>query len=726
MSKTRKGAGKRRSIFWRFVWILVKLASLLALIVVLSGSIAAFVMVRKYGKDLPNLDNLTKAQPVVTRVNDRNGIAMCEIGGEKRIMLKPGTLPKFVKNAAIAAEDKNFYKHGGWDWKAMSRAGLRYAKTRKFSQGGSTITQQVAKNYILTSEKKISRKVKEILIAEKIEKKYGKEEILELYFNKVNYGFGRYGIETASRFYFGKTASELTLAEAALLVGLHPRPEGYSPRKNMKLALQRRAYVLKRMLAEKMITQAEFDAASKEVPQIVSDRPVEARVAQETCDKIRKDLEKQFKPEEIDFLGLIYQSTIDLKLNAVVKQLQAEGVARIAKRHNRPLERAPESAVVVIELATNSIIAMSGGVHYKAGGLNRALDAKLQPGSTFKLFGYTAGFAAGAFTPVTIFENSKITYEDNGRAWSPGNYEGEAENEPTKSVRDAFAHSFNTVAVKAICGLNISKDIVQPVPIARCKSEGIIDQTIEMAGKLGVQMSDKAKRERNPSLILGTEEVTPIQLLNAYATFGRGGKWVEPTIVTRILGEKAPALPPPESHMAVEGQALGFSRLLLRSVIAEGTGRRAEGKFPEDAYGKTGTTSDNSDAWFVGFTRSYAVIVWVGYDSRATKLGRGETGASAALPIWIDVMRAAYGMESAAVKAMRQKPVEDEAAAVEILAEPLAKPTQAVAEPVAELTAESQTEEAEKPAPEAVDVDEELAKAAARILREDNLNAPAE
>ena len=670
---------ERRTLRREWIWFLIKLffliVSMLAIASAIVGGIWLGWKVITLSPGLPTVAQLTKKQPTSSIVRDRNGLKICEAGNVKHEHIAISDIPKTVINAVVAAEDQRFFSHGGIDYIGVVRAGFKALAKGHLSQGGSTITQQVAKNYLLTREKTFDRKVKEAIIAKRIEEKFGKGEILELYLNKVNYGYGRYGIETASKFYFGHSIREASLAEVALLVGIHPSPGRYNPRKNMDKAKGRQKYVLARMLAEKMISAAEYKAAVDEEIKIVSDRPEEAKTGQEVCDEVNARLKKLFDNDEeaISQLGWEIPTEVDIRVQAASKEALENGIGRIVARNH--LKDRPQGAVVVMN-PERGVITMVGGAPYKPGELDRALYALRQPGSAFKGFVYAAGFEAHRFGVNDIFMNSVTEFYDHGRTWAPGNYRGEASETPFFSVKDAFAHSLNTIAVKAICGLGVnvqvgSEDMVGGlIKKEYCASHGLVSETIALSELAGIKWSYQEKKELNPSIALGSHNVTPIGLLGAYMAIAYDGKFVQPKIITKIVGENAPSLPEQEVRDVVSPETKNKMRVLTLAVVEEGTGRKANGKLPQTVYGKTGTTNNSTNAWFVCFDDDYAAVVYIGFDMQSRSIGRDETGASAALPVCIDALRAAHNLEGSMVKSMRQQPKRETEAEETPLAEP--------------------------------------------------------
>ena len=637
---------------------IVKLAVLcitsLTVLVMIAGGLWLVYKVITLSPGLPTVAQITKKRPVMSEIFDRNGLKIGEIGLVKHEHIDYDDLPPMVPKATTAAEDQRFFDHSGIDYIGTLRAGAKSALAGRMKQGGSSITQQVAKNYLLSSAKSYDRKISEMIIAKRLEEKYSKREILELYLNIVNYGDGRIGIETGCKHWFGHSIRQASLAEIAFLVGIHPSPTKYNPRNHFDAAKRQQEHVLGRMRKEKMITEAEYASAVAEKIKIVSDRDEDAKTGQEIIDLVSDRLMEIFKgdKEEIKMLGWKIYTTIDIKLQAIVKEQLRNGLLKIG---------GAEGAVIIMN-SEREVLVMVGGPNYKPGGMNNALKAWRQPGSTFKGLVYAAGFEAGKFTPETVFSNVLTTYKNNtGPDWPPDNYRGEASETPFFTVRNAYAESLNRVAARAICGLWPGSTLLErgEYSLASCREYGLVRQTIALAEKAGIKWSEKDPPHENPSIALGATSVTPIGLLGAYMAIAHDRYYREPGFIMRIEGEGTPQLPNRESVEVVTEQTLRYMQTLTNAVVEEGTGRKARGRLPETAYGKTGTTDKSTNAWFVGGTDSYWGAVWMGHKNQNRPLGKDVTGASAALPVWIDAINACYGRESNMVKAMRQKPKQE-------------------------------------------------------------------
>jgi penicillin-binding protein 1A len=712
-----------------------------------------------YGSDskMPNISRLDEYRPKqVTRILDRNNVPIGEMGSEKRTVIPYSIIPKMFVQAVIAAEDADYFKHGGVDFMGMARAFITNVLRGRKAQGGSTITQQVIKNLLLTPERSLKRKVQEIILAHRLSEKFSKEEILALYLNQIYYGHGRYGCEEAARYFFGKSVKEIDLAEAALLAGLPQSPERLSPRKHPDAAKARQRYVLgqmadhgfidrktaekiaaqpirlaretaaarglaaeeadvvSRFLAEKVGENAAYqsgttvattlDARLQEMARTSVERGLEeldarqgfrgpsGHVAARALDSQRRELGKSYakflKGTEIvegivirfekdatsptsAKLGKLFvdvgagvpanapapppvpttgkgkgrqaqrakappppelppptrEGVVDFSLEPryakgqkpIADRFKPGDLVRVRLDTDRPhgeegplplaLELGPQAAMVVMDPTTREILALVGGYDYHAGGFDRTQRARRQPGSAFKPVFYAAAVEARRITPATVLNDAPEVYD----LWKPQNYEKEEFRGPVR-VRTALAHSINTVAIKVLADVGL-------------------DQTRAFATRVGV--TSPIPPDVGLSLALGTLVVTPMELANVFATFASGGIVGQPVSIRAVGGEAqpaaalAPTLKPEVAYVIVS---------LMRSVVEEGTAHAAiAGRLRRPAAGKTGTSNDQRDAWFVGFTPDLLAAVWVGFDDMK-KLGKGETGGKAAAPIWAEFM----------------------------------------------------------------------------------------
>jgi penicillin-binding protein 1A len=723
-SPRRKKRSGQRSLLRR-VLILISIPVILALAAV--GTLVGIFYY--YGSDpnLPNFKNIGEYRPEqVVKVLDREGKLIGELGSTHRTVVPYQKIPKVMVQALLAAEDAEYFEHEGVDYKGMVRAFIENVIRRKFAQGASTITQQVVKQMLLTPEKSMRRKVQEIILARRLSQRFSKEEVLALYLNQMYFGHGRYGVEEAARFFFGKSVSDVDVGEAALLAGLVQSPERLSPYKHPDAAKKRQIYVLSQMAKLEFIYEEVATKVAAAPITVIPEGASTPSVAPEAIDSVRKQLEAKFGGDKLAGLGLEVKTTIDSKLQTLARQALERGLEEVDQRHGfrgplahlsgvkldrkraelkaerrkplgegeksegivekvevnaadpkqvklivflgdgegvvdlaaepryslgskpplaerfkagdvvkvrlaperkhdgegRPglaLELGPQAAMVVLDPARRDILALVGGYGYRVGSFDRSQRAHRQPGSAFKPFVYAAAIDSKKFTAASIVNDSPEVY----KLWKPQNHEKDNFRGPVR-LRVALANSINTVAIKllsdvgigAVRDIAIRAGIVSPLP-----------ETMDL------------------SLALGTATVTPIEMANAYATFDDGGLAGETRLVTAFGNEPVPAsglrpaLRPETAYVMVS---------IMKSVVESGTARAAAAKLQRPAAGKTGTSDDVRDAWFIGFTPELLAAVWVGFDEKRV-LGRGEEGARTALPIWLDFM----------TKALAERPVSD-------------------------------------------------------------------
>ena len=544
----------------------------------------------------------------VVSVHSSDKVDLAEFYKERRFFVPGHDIPAGVRKAFLAAEDQRFYLHHGFDIKGILRALSRNISASSVVEGGSTITQQLAKMLIKNPERSFSRKLHEMIIAIKLECKYSKEEILGVYLNLAYFGERVYGIEAASRTYFNKSVADLSISEAALLAGILKAPSAYSPLKNPELARERMNTVLKEMLDLNFISRDEY---TKALSQPLPERAYYQRKygAAYFIDFMRQQLAAKYD-EAVYQKGFHVYSTIDTKMQALAERVVREGVLQ-AELRTRP---GVQAALVAMDISTGEIKAMVGGTDYNASQFNRATMALRQPGSAFKPFVYAAAFRKGmSYNDSILDEPVSIPEPDTGRMWTPRNSEGKYYG--NVSLKTAFALSLNSATVRL--GQQIGFDSVR-----------------EIAQQCGIT----AKLNAHPSIALGSFEVTLIELTSAYAVIATGKK-VVPVAYTLIRDKKGAVVERflPSSPEVLSADIVEKMRVLLRATIESGIAGMAKA-VPRTVYGKTGTTNDYSDAWFVGFDDHLALGVWVGKDDH-TPLGIEETGSETALPIWTEFMK---------------------------------------------------------------------------------------
>ena len=669
-----------------------------------AGSVAtSFVRV-------PRVSELATYRPdIITQITARDGSTIARYAIERRILISRSEIPAVVRNAIVATEDKNFYQHGGIDVRRTVSALVANLQQGGYAQGGSTLTQQLARAIFLSPQKTISRKVNEALVAFEIERRYSKDQILTMYANEIYLGHGNYGVEAACRYYFGKSARDVTLAEAALLAGIVQRPEDQSPFRNPDLARSRRSTALRRMRAAGFITEAERVAAEAE-PLPAAPSLAESIVGPYFCEEVRQYLEKTYGEKDLYRRGLRVESTLDPEMQAWSEEALGWGLRQISRRHgfHRPrnltaegykslasyvdpswegvrvqegqtlrgvvmsadasggqvrigketlplpnagakwtgspavakilkagdlvtvtaergkdgaltlaLDQDPreQGAVLIIENSSGAIRAMVGGYDWTQSKFNRASQALRQAGSAFKPFVYLTALEQGYTGSDTVFDGPlTILIDPRQPPYRPGNYDGKFHGIVT--FRRALEHSYNVPAVRVGEMIGLSN-------------------VIETAHRLGIRQN----LEPYPSMPLGAFEVSLLELTSAYTVFANQGLAFAPYMIERITDSNGDLLE--QTHpdaREVESPQTAFQLLqILKGVTQRGTAARASA-LKLNIAGKTGTTNDFTDAWFIGMTPRYTVGVWVGNDLKTQTIGKGAEGAKVALPIWMRII----------------------------------------------------------------------------------------
>ncbi len=733
-SETRKNRvqPKKRGFFKTLVlW-----SFLLAIVFIICGAAVGVAVYYSISKDLPQITSLSDYHPsIVTTVYADDNRKIAEFFKERRIVMPLSQMPQMLLDAFVAAEDSRFYKHQGIDFISIIRAFFKNLEAGTIVQGGSTITQQVTKSFLLTPERSYKRKLREAILAYRIDKAISKEDILYLYLNQIYLGHGAYGVQAASENYFGKSVNDLNLAECSMLAGLPQAPSKYSPFRHPDRAKRRQIYVLKRMVEEGYIDNVQATEAINtqldikprrnlyidEIPSYTEHvrRYIEKKYGTDVLytqglqvytavniemqkiarQEIRKGLFeldkrdgyrgplKHIKPEEIESFsqtlqakllktplatGIITKAVViavnDAKKKVTVRMGISRGViafkgmqwarkpdldvayyeakiknpsealavgdvilVRIKKEKqeaNDPwavdLEQMPvvQSALMCIETETGLVKAMVGGRDFKQTQFNRAIQSRRQPGSAFKPIIYAAALdkqfddPEKIYTPATVIVDSAIVFKDEERdfTWKPKNYK-ETFYGPTL-FRKALTKSRNLVTIK----------ILQDIGI---------DYAIDYASKLGIA----SKLSRDLSIALGSSGISLLELLRAYSVFANQGYLVEPVFVLKVTDRNGNVLEEmaPERKKVIEKSTAYIMTSLLEGVVEHGTGWRVR-ELKRPVAGKTGTTNNLFDAWFVGYTPQFITGVWVGLDEEAP-LGKGETGSRAASPIWLGFMQ---------------------------------------------------------------------------------------
>jgi penicillin-binding protein 1A len=545
-----------------------------------------------------------------TRVFARDGRLVAELWRERRTLVAGEDIPQHVREVAVAAEDGEFYTHDGVDLVGIARAVVINLRDQRFSQGASTITQQLARSFYLTADKTLERKLLEVFLARKLEMHLSKEEILTLYLNQIYFGHGRWGIAEAARYYLDKGVSDLTVPDAALLMALVPAPERLNPKVALQESLKRRNRIIDRMVAQGYTEAAEAVSFRQERPTLADGRH-DTPNADWFVDVVKRRLIAALGRDLVMSGGLSVYTTLDLDAQA--------SVDAAVKKHLGDAPTAPQGAVVVIEAGSHAVRAISGGTNFKRSVFNRAIQAHRQAGSIVKPFIYGAAFERGLLTPESELPNTARCYRGAKRPWCPKNAGGKHDDQPT-SISDALTRSLNVIAVQALQKVGISS-------------------FTDFMRRSGV----RSPVPSNLTAALGSGEVTPLELTNAYATLASHGVHGEPVFVSRVedVGGRIVYAERSSPRNTISAKVAGELTEMLSRVVAEGTGHRARLDGLKVA-GKTGTTSGRVDAWFVGFTvpesndARIVAGVWVGHDDN-TPLASGSGGTTAA-PLWADVM----------------------------------------------------------------------------------------
>ena len=599
-----------------------KLSILLFLILgAICGSIAGAFFALTH--DLPQIRALEHFKPdAVTRIYSADKVLLAELFVEKREPVPLETIPRDLTAALVATEDRKFYKHSGVDLKGIARAIYKDIKAGEFVEGASTITQQLAKTLFLTPRKTLVRKLKEAILAFQLERRYTKDEILELYLNQVYFGSGAYGVESAAKIFFGKSVKDLTLSECALVAGMPKSPSRYSPLVNPDLAVKRRNTVLQQMHDTGIISDALYRQAKNEALDTDSRRsgPLQAPYFVEY---IKSTLEDELGSTRLYKSGLSIYTTLNFQLQQAAEKAMADGLAALTGRMQQAQidDAGTQAALISIDLTTGGILAMVGGEDFSTSRFNRATMALRQPGSAFKPFVYAYAIEQGLAQNKTILD-APVVYRgaQDGQDWKPQNFSIGYKGEMT--LRHALAISQNIPAVRLLQSLG-------PLSVA------------QFAHQLGI----KSPLTSNLSLALGTSEVTLLELTAAYAVFPNKGERIEPYGILEVSDRQGRIIwrTKPQKRLVMSRSTAAIVTNMLEGVINEGTGRRAQ-VLGKAVAGKTGTSNDYKDALFVGFSPRIIAGVWVGRD-RGGSLGDRETGARAALPIWTDFMQVALQNE---------------------------------------------------------------------------------
>jgi len=530
---------------------------------------------------------------------------------ERRYWASIDQIPVFLQKALVAIEDARFYEHGGIDLRGITRALVKDVIKGRMAEGGSTITQQLIKNKYFSNKKTIERKVKEGLLALEYERKYNKKQILEMYFNEVYFGNGAWGIVQAARLYFDKYPQELTEPECALLAGVPKAPARYNPLGKTAITRGRKNLILKRMAELKMITPVQEKQLRVQPVAVVQPGEAPYYLAH-----IRNKLIERYGGEIIEQGGLDVIAAMDLNLQRLAERVLREGVGRLSPQL--------QGALLSLDPHTGDILAVAGGTDFKRGPYNRAFFAKRQPGSAIKPLIYAAALEKG-ITAGSVWNDDPVAYPRNGHeTWKPRNYGNE--HYGNLSLRQALAHSDNIITIKLL------------------EAVGVQD-FVSFAGTLGLPL----RSPNDLSLALGTDEVALSELMLAYAPLATGGMHSEPRTIIRIYERYRnnwTEIPPAVTKVLSPAIAY-ITTSMLKDVLVYGTAKSLHSfSRGRPAAGKTGTTDDYRDAWFIGYTPQLITGVWAGYDKPAP-MGKGFTGGAICAPIWGRFMRGALADKSA-------------------------------------------------------------------------------
>ncbi len=564
-----------------------------------------------------------------SEVYDRNGKMVYLFAFEKRKLVSLKELPPYLIDALLITEDKHFYHHFGVDIIGNIRAIVIDIVRMDFSQGASTITQQMARNMFLTLDKQVSRKMKELILAFRIEREFTKDEILEIYFNKIFWGGQIHGVETASLYYFGKHARDLSIAESASLIGMIQRPNYYSPVKHPDRLIERRNMILKRMFKAKKISEEEYEEAIA-TPVSTGKTSMRQYASDYFIEHIRLYLERKYGTERLFEGGLRIYTTLDQELSVYADSVLNNYLRNVESGYGSGIRynSVPDNSVdintkylqgglVMMNNSNGHVLAMIGGRNFAHSKFNRMTQAKRQPGSAIKPIYYTAAVEKG-YTPATVIKDAPVRLKGgDGKDWNPQNFSRKYYG--YTRMRTAITHSYNVWAVKTVMDIGL-------------------DAVNDAFRRFGINA-----KANDLSAALGSYEVTPINLISAYTTFPNGGSRTSPVFITKVedmngnilergRGSKVKVCSPEVAYIMTS---------LLQSVVSSGTGAAARNNYMWQAAGKTGTSSDHRDAWFIGFNKQYTLGIWNGFDNNAA-----ISASAVCAPIWGKIMTKAIRIDN--------------------------------------------------------------------------------
>ncbi|KVF77377.1 penicillin-binding protein [Burkholderia sp. FL-7-2-10-S1-D7] len=568
---------------------------------------------------LPSVEHLADYRPALPlRIFSRDGELLAEYGVERREFVPLERIPPLMRHALLAAEDAKFYQHGAIDIGGLARATFANVVTGQPGQGGSTITMQVARNFYLTRDKVLSRKLAEILMAIKLEREYSKDKLLELYMNQIYLGERAYGFAAAANVYFGKPLDALSAGEAAVLAGLPKAPSAFNPVVNPARATARRNYVLGRMHALGELDDATYRAAADMPIALATTPPPGIVAAPYVAERARRMMVERFRDDAYT-LGLDVTTTISMRDQRAAEAALQRTLSR-QPGTKRDARNGLEVALVSLDAATGDMLALVGGADFNRNVFDHALQAYRQPGSSFKPFVYSAALEKGYFPGVLVDDTQRtLTHEETGaRPWRPRNFGNRYEG--FIPVRRGLVRSKNLVAVSLMQAAD-----------ARYVQQHAVHFGFDA--------------QRNPAslpLALGAGAVTPLELASAYSVFANGGTRMEPRLILSVKQRHGGAMyeaTTPEGARVVSARNAFVMDSMLRDVVKAGTARGALALRRDDAAGKTGTSNGSKDVWFAGYSSGIVAVAWLGYDT-PRPMGRA-TGATLALPVWLDYMKTA-------------------------------------------------------------------------------------
>ena len=632
------------------------------LYLLLFGVILGGVLIAVLSAGLPSIDELKDYEPrLATRILDRNGETLTELYTQRRLMTPLDQLPKYLVDAFLVTEDNRFAEHWGVDLVRIVKAAMVDVASMSLRQGASTITQQLARDLYLHKRRTFGRKIRETLTAIQIERHYSKREILEMYLTQIYFGHGAYGVAAAAERYFDKEPQELTVAESAMLSGLPKAPSNYSPITRPAAAERRRNLILGMMKDQGVIGDSAYAEAVSAPPEInpaLSDSAF--GIAPYFTEMVRQKLSEEGEELGFDYLadGLVVQTTIDARMQAFVEKavndhmgpMQSDYRFRFVMKHRErvsrklygnenaewwklrgdsaridslfPTKGIVQIAVIVLDPATGDILALVGGRDFAKYKFNRAIQAVRQPGSVFKPFVFTAAIDNGYSPAFQLLNQDIVVKQMDGSLWIPQNYDGSHGGLTT--LREALKKSLNLVTAR----------LVQEVVPATL--------VVNYAHQMGIT----TKIDAVDAIALGSSGMIPLEAVAAYSVYAAGGIYSTPRSMVSItdrFGERIRQYPV-NRRVALSAETAYIMTDMLKSALNNGTGASARWfyNFKANAAGKTGTTNDCTDAWFIGFTPHLVCGVWVGLDDPAEPLGPKQTGAVAALPVWANFMKMAY------------------------------------------------------------------------------------